>query len=203
MDRFKPTGIALSIAPLLYCLGITASAAQGWREDTFPPPNGGRLVFTITSNGTPACASYDGANCLWGLTTRDIDFRRVRPLVCGAAHRKVHGVTGFENPNHWCNLALRGATAQTAPSAPKPPPPQVTLTNQQCIDYAKSALNDYEQAIKFGQCAVRIKSQPPGRWTNQFRHHYDWCVTVQQAARYSEIKQRDNLLIGCGARSRL
>ena len=38
---------------------------------------------------------------------RDIDFTRVKPLVCGEPHRRLYGETGYENAGHWCNLALR------------------------------------------------------------------------------------------------
>jgi hypothetical protein len=44
---------------------------------------------------------------LWGQSIGNIDFTRVRPLICGARHRELYGVTGFEDPNHWCNLALK------------------------------------------------------------------------------------------------
>ncbi len=107
MKNFKPTVVALLIAFSSSCPGGTASAAEKWHEATFPPPNGGRLVFAIMGDGNPACASYDGKNCLWGKSIGDIDFTKVRPLVCGARHRSLYGVTGFEDPNHWCNLALR------------------------------------------------------------------------------------------------
>lgn len=121
MKPIKLIGLALLITSSPYYISTAALAAERWQEDTFPPPNGGRIVFTITNDGNPACASYDGANCLWGQSMRDIDFSRVRPLVCGAGHRKLYGVTGFEDPNHWCNLALRDRTVQTAPVIPPPP----------------------------------------------------------------------------------
>src|SRR5262249_17644070 len=89
-----------------------AIAQQGWRTRNFPPPNGGLLVFTII-RGNPACASYDGRNCLWGRKMSQIDFGRVRPLICGANHRAVWGVTGYENPQHWCSLAKPQAKPQT------------------------------------------------------------------------------------------
>jgi hypothetical protein len=78
-----------------------------WSSSYFPPPNGGLLVFTIMPDGNPACASYDGSGCLWGLSYNEINFNQLRPLVCGEDHRSKWGVTGYENPNHWCNLARR------------------------------------------------------------------------------------------------
>jgi hypothetical protein len=76
-----------------------------WQSYNFPTPNGGLLVFEITPSGNPACASYDGRNCLWGRAPSDIDFSRVRPLTCGADHRAAWGVTGYEDRGHWCSLA--------------------------------------------------------------------------------------------------
>ena len=83
---------------------VLAVAQTGWQSRNFPPPNGGVLVFRIEGSN-PACASYDGRNCLWGEHANQIDFSRVRPLVCGSNHHAVWGVTGYENPNHWCSLA--------------------------------------------------------------------------------------------------
>lgn len=120
--------IAMVFASSLSWTGNVAIAADGWQEATFPPPNGGLLVFTITKDGNPACASYDGGNCLWGQKIGDIDFAKVKPLVCGAAHRTLYGVTGFEDPKHWCNLALGSpsepppmqAAPQSRPATPQP-----------------------------------------------------------------------------------
>lgn len=87
-----------------------ASHRARWPSYNFPAPNGGLLVFTIRSDGNAACASYDGGGCLWGQTYDQIDFNRLRPLVCGAEHRAKWGVTGYEDPKHWCSLArtMRG-----------------------------------------------------------------------------------------------
>lgn len=76
-----------------------------WSSRTFPAPNGGLLVFTIMADGNPACASYNGASCLWGVPLAQIDLARLKPLVCGEAHRALWGATGYEDPNHWCSLA--------------------------------------------------------------------------------------------------
>jgi hypothetical protein len=86
-----------------------AAAAQRarWPYYKFPPPNAGLLVFTIMPDGNPACASYDAASCLWGVAYDQIDFKRLRPVVCGEAHRAKWGVTGYEDPKHWCSLAKR------------------------------------------------------------------------------------------------
>jgi hypothetical protein len=94
----------LAALAVFVSVSVSAIAQQGWHSRNFPPPNGGLLVFR-TIGGNPACASYNGRDCLWGRNIGQIDFSRVHPLVCGANHRAVWGVTGYENPSHWCNLA--------------------------------------------------------------------------------------------------
>ena len=78
-----------------------------WSSYNFAAPNGGLLVYTIMPDGNPACASYDGRGCLWGIGYGQVDFSRVRPLVCGQAHRALYQVTGYEDPKHWCSVARR------------------------------------------------------------------------------------------------
>jgi len=87
------------------------SSHPDWHYATFPPPNAGEVAFTIMPDGNPACASYDQHNCLWGVPLADLDFSKLKPLVCGEMHRAQYGATGYENPKHWCNLAKVAATA--------------------------------------------------------------------------------------------
>jgi len=98
------------IVALSVIVGATAPAVaqQNWQSRNFPAPNGGLLAFTIIG-GNPACASYNGRDCLWGQAINQIDFSRVEPLICGANHRAIWGVTGYEDPRHWCNLARGGS----------------------------------------------------------------------------------------------
>jgi hypothetical protein len=75
-----------------------------WRQMAFPAPNGGDVLIT-TIDGNPACASYNGGGCLWGVNADQVDYTRLVPLVCGEAHRARWGVTGYDDPKHWCSLA--------------------------------------------------------------------------------------------------
>jgi hypothetical protein len=90
---------------------VAAARRARWPSYNFPPPNGGLLVYTIMPDGNPACASY-GGGCLWGVSYDQIDFKRVKPLVCGEEHRARWGVTGYENLKHWCSLAKRLSVAR-------------------------------------------------------------------------------------------
>jgi hypothetical protein len=96
--------LAIAALGLLAASSVPGVGQPGWRSRDFPPPNGGFLVYRLIG-GNPACASYNGRECLWGVGADRIQFSRVRPLICGADHRDKWGVTGYENPSHWCNLA--------------------------------------------------------------------------------------------------
>ena len=78
-----------------------------WSSYKFSAPNSGLLVYTIMPDGNPACASYDGRVCLWGVGYAQVDFSRVKPLVCGQAHRAIYHVTGYEDPKHLCSVARK------------------------------------------------------------------------------------------------
>src|SRR5215813_9822490 len=99
----KPLCVVAAIATLI--AAHAPAAAAGWQSRNFPAPNGGLLVYYITSAGNPACASYNGRDCLWGQTSSQINFDKVRPLICGEDHHSKWGVTGYDNPRHWCSLA--------------------------------------------------------------------------------------------------
>lgn len=83
-----------------------------WRMGNFPPPNAGKVLFTVMPSGDPACMSYDGRDCLWGVLYNDIDFSKVKPLICGDYHKAIWGATGYEDPKHWCSLVRNRAAAR-------------------------------------------------------------------------------------------
>jgi hypothetical protein len=102
----KPlTAVQVAAALVVLITGAVPAIAEtsSWETRNFPAPNGGFLVYRIV-NGNPECASYDGRNCLWGQAMNKIRFDEVRPLVCGADHRAKWGVTGYDDPRHWCSL---------------------------------------------------------------------------------------------------
>jgi hypothetical protein len=96
--------LAILIAANVSAVAQTAAQRARWQSHYFPPPGAGQLEFNNQGND-PKCASYDGSGCLWGQTEFQIDFSRVQPLVCGADHQAKWGVTGYEDPRHWCSIA--------------------------------------------------------------------------------------------------
>jgi hypothetical protein len=106
MKNYKSTAVAVLFhiivlrGELIDCSRAMArayiSAAKRWTA-CFRHHRWWEIPNVHPTTGEVAC----GANRLV-----TIDFTKVRPLVCGPVHRKLYGVTGYEDPNHWCNLAL-------------------------------------------------------------------------------------------------
>jgi hypothetical protein len=97
-----------------------------------------------------------------------------------------------------------GSVAVPAPApapAPPPPTPLPVFSNQRCLDYARSAVDDFNNANRFPACVKRFRQQNAGRWNDQLAGHYNWCLTAQQAWIRSETDARDKLQLACGARS--
>ena len=105
----------------------------------------------------------------------------------------------------WKITPVSAGVPQAQPAAPPPPHPAPTpaASNPQCQRYANQAVHDYKQASGLPKCAAQMKAkgQLAGRWTDQFKFHYDWCLTARQEVRDAEDKQRDSLLLSCGGRS--
>lgn len=56
-----------------------------------------------------SCLSTDGANCSWSDIMACPDRlnnmpENINPLVCGTAHQALYGITGYDDPNHWCSV---------------------------------------------------------------------------------------------------
>ena len=100
MSRPQCLIVALTI---LIGANVSAVALDGYRERCFQD---GCLFYTII-NGNPACASYNARQCLRGLNEDQIDQTRIKPLICGANHKAVWGVTGYEDPKSWCSVLKR------------------------------------------------------------------------------------------------
>jgi hypothetical protein len=93
------------------CLVVASAPAAAGDWLTINIRDQGLLVYRFVRSREypqwdyiPACASYNGRDCLWNVPMNRIDFSRVRPLVCGQMHRSVWGITGYEQRSHWCSI---------------------------------------------------------------------------------------------------
>lgn len=56
--------------------------------------------------GDVECQSTDGKNCQWGKCPNTTPDSNNNPLVCGAMHKALYGITGYDTPGHWCNVGM-------------------------------------------------------------------------------------------------
>lgn len=76
---------------------------------------GHRGQLSKNARGDTMCHSFDGVSChLRGPSNADLpagvepspapSTAEIRPLVCGAALKQRQGISGYDDPAHWCNL---------------------------------------------------------------------------------------------------
>jgi hypothetical protein len=84
-----------------WCNRVYATLFAKWEKS---PVTDGPLVAR-TPTGEVMCYSTDGQNCS---RPQDVDLKQrryLKPLICGSHHASVWGVTGYDQPGHWCAKA--------------------------------------------------------------------------------------------------
>lgn len=86
----------------------------------------------------PEAYSLDGKNAVWAqskdkLPVPTANGQGIVPLVCGSQHKSAWGVTGYDQPGHWCLSAYKLLTGTdyknpTNPNPPVLPVPSVPIT---------------------------------------------------------------------------
>jgi hypothetical protein len=63
----------------------------------------------LNERGDIECFSTNARDCAWGITTLDQckqtiydNIGKLNTLVCGAPHQAIYGITGYDQPDHWC-----------------------------------------------------------------------------------------------------
>ncbi|ETV89962.1 hypothetical protein H310_15199, partial [Aphanomyces invadans] len=87
-------------------------------------PSVGSTPFSIAKDGNVQCWSDNGRDCAWSADCKSLVASGAQPkmpLVCGCMHKDVYGMTGYDQPTHWCSTAkqLLGATPPTESCACK------------------------------------------------------------------------------------
>jgi hypothetical protein len=91
----------------------------------------------------------------------------------------------------------RAASIAPVPAMGAPQQVQLRTEDSRCEQYASHAVRQYRLGAQ--RCGVRMD----GRWQPNYQNHYQWCLGASNAALYSEQRARDDLLIRCGAVSRI
>jgi hypothetical protein len=66
-----------------------------------------------------------------------------------------------------------------------------------CRQYAKAALSQVRGGLSNPACAGRLLGS---RWSTDFALHYEWCLSISDAAAGDETDARTRYLRGCTGR---
>lgn len=123
--RILGAGRLVALAVTLMALPAFASAAPAPAETPWRHYGllGFHLWLATSPGGDTMCASDDGRACHWGDAATGpspVPDRATRTLTCGAEHRRLHRVSGYERPDDWCNAPeILRAWGDAATSAPQ------------------------------------------------------------------------------------
>jgi len=91
-----------------YLVLMEISTQTPWTCVASIDATGSGVPVRINSNGDVECMAPDGANCLWSsncaATLSEYESASLDPLVCGAMHYSLYGITGYNEATHWCYL---------------------------------------------------------------------------------------------------
>jgi cytolysin (calcineurin-like family phosphatase) len=88
-----------------YAFGGTGALPSVWKPY-------GKAWVRVEEDGNLSCLAFDATHCdTTGLSSIP-DNKTAKPLVCGSAHQKIYGVTGYDTAGHWCNSAYASLFAR-------------------------------------------------------------------------------------------
>jgi len=88
-----------------YVFGGTATLPSNWKKY-------GTAWVRVEENGNLSCLAFDAVHCDTTNLPSIPANKTAKPLVCGSAHEKIYGVTGYDTAGHWCNMAYGSLFAQ-------------------------------------------------------------------------------------------
>lgn len=161
------------------------------------------MKFTVISNiliisaGMLALPAYANNAATCDIYAKDAvaDNNLAARLGCGFANTNARWQSNYNNHYGWCmGTSSAALISESAARDTDMRPCQVKST--QCEDYATQAVRQYNRNKQLN-CGFSPNSQPPGRWMDNHRGHYDWCMKAQPAWLGSEAKARTDGLTRC------
>ncbi|OQR85635.1 protein kinase [Achlya hypogyna] len=95
----RPTAREITLLVLLL-VPVLAVATTDWACVRI---NGAIDAFRVNEDGDIECGSKDGRSCTWVQSKGKCDSTPSDALACGAMHKRIYGITGYDDPTHWCS----------------------------------------------------------------------------------------------------
>jgi tachylectin len=107
------------------------------------------------------------------------------------------GASGARIGNGWGFPQVFAELRSTLPGG-APRAEALPQENQRCQAYAQRAFDQFQLMNRLPKCQVT----PTARWSPDYKLHYEWCLSAQEAELRSEEKARDDHLYRCGGQIR-
>ena len=122
---------------------------------------------------------------------------RASRMACPIANSGPRWQSNYNNHYQWC---LGAATAALVGESNGRDQEMITceIRSSQCEAYAEQSTRQYARNQQL-QCGFTPATAPAGRWSDNHKGHYGWCMTAQPEWRASESKARADALNHCFA----
>lgn len=119
----------------------------------------------------------DPATCeVYARNAASANDRAVR-MGCGFANNNARWQSNYNNHYGWCLTAASAALVSEAAARDADMRPCEVLSTQ-CETYAEQATRQFSRSQQLG-CGFNPQSNPAGRWSNDHKSHYSWCMSAK------------------------
>ncbi|WP_020560211.1 hypothetical protein [Thiofilum flexile] len=120
---------------------------------------------------------------------------RAARMGCGFASSNARWQSNYNSHYGWCLNASSSALVSEAAGRDNDLRPCMSLSTR-CESYAEQATRQFGRS-QLLNCGFTPQSNPTGRWSNDHKSHYGWCMTAKPEWLTSEANARSTALSQC------
>lgn len=153
------------------------------------------FIFCLFVLGVKAGLAADASTCdVYAKAAVATNDRALR-MGCTVANSSARWQSDYNNHYNWCLSANSTALVAEASGRDNDIRP-CELLSTKCETYAEQAVRQFNRSKQLN-CGFSASTQPLGRWMDNHRKHYDWCMTARPEWLGSEAQARSDALSRC------
>lgn len=153
------------------------------------------LLALIPQLITPPAFAADTGTCDVYAKNAVADNDRATRMGCGFANTNARWQSNYNNHYGWCLNAPSAALVSEAAGRDADMRPCESLSTR-CEAYAEQATRQFRRSQQLA-CGFSPTTTPPGRWMDNHRGHYDWCMQAKPEWLTGEAQARTEALNRC------
>lgn len=153
------------------------------------------FIFCLFVLSAKTGFTADASTCdVYAKAAVAINDRALR-MGCTVANSSVRWQSNYNNHYNWCLSVNSAALVSEASGRDNDIRPCEVLSTK-CENYAEQAVRQFNRNKQLN-CGFSPTTQPSGRWMDNHRGHYDWCMKAQPEWLASESQARADALSRC------